>query len=798
MTGLEGHSAVWYRSGLYVFGGKDAKDNYSSDLWRVEVVSGRAIWGLVETTGEKPEPSAYHGAVLWRERFMMVMGGVGSATPRGNLVYVLDLEDMVWRAKESVGDIPQPRCHHTLTVAPAQDRLYLYGGYLVGTDGDSMFSNGSVDARHRPFFELHELLLTGQELIWQRVMCKEDFPPTLWGHTASLYHNNLIVFGGVDVVDNKESCIAAVWHCEKQQWRWVEFNVHPQARALHTAVVSQGRIFIHGGFGMTNTCKFNDTWTFSMETGQWLEVAAGGQLPTPRSGHAAVIAGDQMLVVGGVDANHTRLNDVHVLHIPTATWTCLPVSAPTAPPTPIALPLSDPHPSTQPAASKADDLISRASAQADQYQQLMKTHFQPQEAHDGFDPRRISPQRVYAEPTVSRIPLPYEDKAPVVHAPAPPVRNRFSLPLAVKDPALENVVPFMDRPFTGDPRHVSPMRGDAPPPPPPLRGPPEIELPFPDMTESFTQAIQTDPMPEVEAGHPVALQEVSSLHVSPQKDRNEHSKLHGEAADIIQQQRLEIDMLREMLEKERNKAFPKAEETRYTAAIPHGPMLSITRDTITDMMPKINYNLTDTPVLNLPQRSGSGPPTGLLSREATKEVIERRLNPTDTTRLTHTASPLLYPSLLSTATTDALKHTVQRRDIGLSGQATAAAPVNPTSRPDAVDIVHYDPLKLFHGSQTRDRSTGPPTGMLPSYHPSNYTPPATFAELMARQNPSPVPQGVAAEPPPVNPQAAMPHPERQHKSPSLSKILKGEASMLSITHVQDRVEQPMYPAAVAP
>eukprot|EP00659_Diplonema_papillatum_P000728 gene728-1109_t len=785
MTAVEGHSLVWYKSALYAYGGKNAREEYTNELWEIVLSGNGATMSKVETTGEKPPPRAYHASALWRDRYLLVMGGVGTDPAYdGAVVHVLDLEEKAWRQRSSIGDVPAPRCHHTITVSPAQDRLFLYGGYPVGKDSDQLMPPGSsgVNPEQRTFFEIHELDLSGSQLQWQRAECTEDFPPTLWGHSASIYHNNLIIFGGVDVVDNRESPLACVWHCVKKQWRWVEFTQVPSGRALHTATACfDGRIFCFGGFGQGNTVKFNDTWVFSMDSGVWTELSTGGDHPSPRSGHASVMLNDQLLVFGGMDTSHRRMGDVHILHLPTARWSDVPVhvNPMRALPSPEHPKASIPH--TQFNLSKAESLLTRADAQRYQYEAVHQQYFAPNPAESptrslGYptlnfaaeSPHPQAPLTLMQPPPASHPAYPYSG----IHAPGPPSRsieraNRDTShppppppialssvgPIGPPAPAgprhdyLNNlpasnsqhqlalignpnshfsahpehsfpsahpsrspfsaILPYGDQQPETEARATSPARrtafGVQPPPPQdrsvdlaaygvvPLSNA-QLDYPSADPTSGpqATQGVQTDNrtvvLPHYRGSSPLHHSEPAS------------GALQEEAATIIQKQRQEIDMLRNLLEKRNEPMHGRVglrEDGMEMAVVPQGPSIKLTTETITDMMPTMNLNMIDTPVLRQDGNQARPGESKPMSRDALLDLIRRRIpggarsNP-----LQHTASPLLYPGLLSTAPTDTSRHTVQRRDIGRSGLAGTTILQEPLSPPkarsgDATDIVQY-------------------------------------------------------------------------------------------------------------
>jgi N-acetylneuraminic acid mutarotase len=70
--------------------------------------------------------------------------------------------------------------------------------------------------------------------------------------------------------------------------------------------------------GRGNTQIFNDTWSFDISTRKWTELQCTGSIPSPRTGHAAVLLGDVMYVFGGFDARRiggAYLSDLTALNL---------------------------------------------------------------------------------------------------------------------------------------------------------------------------------------------------------------------------------------------------------------------------------------------------------------------------------------------------------------------------------------------------------------------------------------------------------------------------------------------------
>jgi N-acetylneuraminic acid mutarotase len=67
--------------------------------------------------------------------------------------------------------------------------------------------------------------------------------------------------------------------------------------------------------GTDDQHHYNDTWSFNILTRTWTKLQCTGSIPSPRSGHAAVIVDDVMYVFGGFSADKAYLDDLIALHL---------------------------------------------------------------------------------------------------------------------------------------------------------------------------------------------------------------------------------------------------------------------------------------------------------------------------------------------------------------------------------------------------------------------------------------------------------------------------------------------------
>lgn len=98
---------------------------------------------------------------------------------------------------------------------------------------------------------------------------------------------------------------------------WFEIRrlkgVRPKPRYRHSAVAMKNTIFIFGGVD-TVPQRFNDLFSYEVETRKWTQIEVKGQIPQERTFHKAAIFDNIMIIIGGFDG--TRLNDMYHIALP--------------------------------------------------------------------------------------------------------------------------------------------------------------------------------------------------------------------------------------------------------------------------------------------------------------------------------------------------------------------------------------------------------------------------------------------------------------------------------------------------
>ncbi|CAG9313552.1 unnamed protein product [Blepharisma stoltei] len=229
----------------------------------------KVFWKPFKQGGMAPQPRSGHSFTQVGSSYVL-FGGVSTeqkdrACPN-NDVYTLRVlvNDGVWSKEKPRGDIPLPRTHHAACELPG-DRLLIFGGLYTSSK------------RFNDTYILHVPSIT-----WSQ-------PPNQKSGREP---------------DNSPSQIGA-----------------PEPRAFCTASLIDKKVYIFGGYGGVyyQSKAFNDIYMLNIENWEWSKIEATGQVPEPRTGHAACVIGSKLLIFGGC-SNNTQFNSCHLFDPNTREW----------------------------------------------------------------------------------------------------------------------------------------------------------------------------------------------------------------------------------------------------------------------------------------------------------------------------------------------------------------------------------------------------------------------------------------------------------------------------------------------
>eukprot|EP00993_Chasmostoma_nieuportense_P001608 NODE_2474_length_1166_cov_44.652551_g2358_i0.p1 GENE.NODE_2474_length_1166_cov_44.652551_g2358_i0~~NODE_2474_length_1166_cov_44.652551_g2358_i0.p1 ORF type:complete len:360 (+),score=20.34 NODE_2474_length_1166_cov_44.652551_g2358_i0:1-1080(+) len=134
--------------------------------------------------------------------------------------------------------------------------------------------------------------------LWTKVQVEGQIPCPRRGHTAIIWRDKMILFGGCG--NRKISNSVFEYEFNVRVWRRVDcFGDVPSKRYGHTAVGHQDRMIVFGGF-KNNGSGFDDTMLLDLPTKHWKQLQFPIEtIPHRRGGHTASLHEGRMLMFGG-------------------------------------------------------------------------------------------------------------------------------------------------------------------------------------------------------------------------------------------------------------------------------------------------------------------------------------------------------------------------------------------------------------------------------------------------------------------------------------------------------------------
>jgi N-acetylneuraminic acid mutarotase len=192
--------------------------------------------------------------------------------------------------------------------------LHGRSAHAVVSDRETVYAVGGTGADGQPVLAV--------ERFDGRVWTQETTLPGegLNAPAAALVHDRLYVIGGFATTTNEPTDQVLVYDTATRDWS--EVAPLPAPRGGHAAVVVGGRLHVIGGGGDVSTLALHSV--FDPSTGHWRELAP---LPAPRGSPAAVVVEGKLWVIGG-RSGPEDLGDVDIYDPATDSWTSGPAITP--------------------------------------------------------------------------------------------------------------------------------------------------------------------------------------------------------------------------------------------------------------------------------------------------------------------------------------------------------------------------------------------------------------------------------------------------------------------------------------
>ncbi len=231
-----------------------------------------------------PSTSHWHPRLEIRITFLLLF-----------VLFVPDALSSSWENIPLTGDIPSPRCDHSMV--RIGDLYYIYGGREVSSDVKSLTKTTAI------YDDLYTY--TPSENYCRKITPTGTTPPKLCGHTALVHNNQMyVLFGhkGATEQDPTSGPSNDVYRYDPATNTWGKVQTSgstPPARVYSAGVSSITRVWISGGTqSITRTASCSDSWIFYPETSSWEQK---GTIPQAgRYGHAMVMdASRNVHILGG-------------------------------------------------------------------------------------------------------------------------------------------------------------------------------------------------------------------------------------------------------------------------------------------------------------------------------------------------------------------------------------------------------------------------------------------------------------------------------------------------------------------
>lgn len=309
---------------LIMFGGENATNSYTNELYQLSQVSNTFDWQILQQNNPPPGTLYGQAVITNNNNDMYLLGGMTNATNNLNVPlqnYHFSFASNTWTASpnnnatiSNTTVLPRNRKLFSATY-DNQNKVYIYGGSV---------------SNNETFGDFYSLDLTTQQYT------ALPNPPILrYGHTGSLLSDGRIVFIGGVYQANSSSApdlapmnVVYVFDPRSNQWGVEKVSlsgtVIPSSRTSHSAVVtSDDRIIIFGGDnGLIQRSRMYLNAIAILDTKNWTwSVPPIDGIPPSRRSYASagLLNGNHLTVAFGSGLN-TYYNDINVMDMSTNKW----------------------------------------------------------------------------------------------------------------------------------------------------------------------------------------------------------------------------------------------------------------------------------------------------------------------------------------------------------------------------------------------------------------------------------------------------------------------------------------------
>lgn len=261
--------------------------------------------------GDIPLPRCGHKSVVYKDSIYVFGGNTQDKLTNLNQLYKYNIFTQTWTIIDNLkDDIPLKRTAHAMLVY--KDTMYCFSGAL-GNPED--------------FFEISTFNFTTNE--WKKVSDEiQDRPESRYGHTAVLYENKALIFGGCSNFDHQQFLEVIEFDLDELSGTWnITRNGKIKCMSFHTsdADVKRKVIYHFGGLKWVGDYDMhsNDLTAYFPEKRKWEIIQPKTYcFPCERRSHGSCLGDDgSLFIFGGFLPKEGFLNDLWKFDFKINQWT---------------------------------------------------------------------------------------------------------------------------------------------------------------------------------------------------------------------------------------------------------------------------------------------------------------------------------------------------------------------------------------------------------------------------------------------------------------------------------------------
>lgn len=240
-------------------------------------------------TGDSISARRGHSALLWNDKMIIFAGGTD--TQNLNDCYEVDLSTFKSEQKTISGTSIPVLFRHSAVLY--NDKMVIFGGSNY---------DGTTD-----YADLYEIDLKTYTAV--RKTITGDAIPARNRHTAVVYNNKMIIFGG-----DGEAVCNDCYEIDLNTYTSVKITLSGDSipvRYAHSAAVYSGNMIIYGGY--SGSADYDDCYSINLSTYAVTKKTLSVDAPPAMHSHRAVVCNGKMIIFGGTSLT----NDIFSIDLST-------------------------------------------------------------------------------------------------------------------------------------------------------------------------------------------------------------------------------------------------------------------------------------------------------------------------------------------------------------------------------------------------------------------------------------------------------------------------------------------------